>query len=297
MLHILNKLDLLTRLSIIKTLSTLIIFRPNKDSGSFSKRRLNLAWKISLIVFLVFATLSIILWTGLQLVAHQDKYTKKEETQELLKKFETLEKKENMNLIREAFFQKKLEELEKKSVFSLPDLELKLKTDADENTAKIEILQKLFNSSNLQTSKLQQQLEDLANASVLNSNIMDRLDNATKISEAELWNRIIIELKNRTNIREIETVKEIQELQNKSQDEIEGNKLNVKSLEKQNNISEINEIIEQIAFLQKKVIEHSESLHTINQRLGNTTAYLAIHPGILIKCFLCKSKRVLLTLL
>jgi len=78
------------------------------------------------------------LWIVLQMVAHLEKYTKREETPVLLNKFEQMKKNgdENQNIFRKHF-----EELLDQLRYSLTSLKLKLKNDADENKAKIEILE------------------------------------------------------------------------------------------------------------------------------------------------------------
>ena len=303
----------------VNMLSKINCLRPFNDYGSNSKRRLNRTLKMCLIFFLVMASLSVILWITLQLVAH---LVKKEETQELLKKIEALENKGIEYQSRVMSFQKIFEESAKGTNHSLNDFDLKLKTEADENKAKIEILEKVFHSSENQATKLQKQLEKLINVSDINSKTIVSLDNVTKINEAELWNGINV-LKNKTDFINVEMMKELKEIQNRTNNsqeevkrklvdlnqttsnsmddlgfqlkiEIQKNTVKIENLEKQTNSSDIKKITDNIAFLQEKVSENIESLHSINHRLGNTTTFLALalQAGMLIlsetghdKCF------------
>ena len=91
----------------------------------------------------------------------------------------------------ERRFEERFEESDKKTNYSLTDLELKLKNVVDKNTAKIEMLEKLYNRSEIQSTKFHTRLEELVNATNNNS------DSMTKTREAELV-KGMNELKNET---------------------------------------------------------------------------------------------------
>jgi len=212
---------------------------------------------------------------------------------------------ENQSIVREGEIESKInktiKEIEKKhSDWNKAKL-VELQNGTKTNKAKIELLEKAFNITDLEAEKLQRRLQNFVNISMGNSERLNSLDNVTKTRSKEVLNRIEdlelkTEIRENNNLKELDNIKkssndtseelrqQISNLEMKFQYLIEENERKIEKLEKEINASKIETEIEEmkakIELVKEEVFGEIERLDTLNHKLRDTRAYSNLQAGM-----------------